>query len=181
MTNNNDASHRSIGDRLAPFALATLAHGTLHVPGAGLTHLQFRRFAGCPICNLHVQSFARSHPRIEEAGVRTIALFHSTEAQMRPHQGALPFPTVADPERRWYRHFGVEQSLLAVMHPKAMWTALRGLGASSNPLVGASEPNGLPADFLLNAQGVVVQAHYGKHADDQWSVDVLLALARTSR
>jgi len=29
----------------------------------GLVHLQFRRFAGCPVCNLHLRSFASRHGR----------------------------------------------------------------------------------------------------------------------
>lgn len=37
---------------------------------------------------------------------------------------------------------------------------------------------GLPADFLFDAQARVVACKYGVHADDQWSVDELLALAR---
>jgi uncharacterized protein DUF6527 len=33
-----------------------------------LTHLQFRRFAGCPICNLHLQTFVARHGEIKNAG-----------------------------------------------------------------------------------------------------------------
>ena len=32
---------------------------------------------------------------------------------------------------------------------------------------------GLPADFL----GRIKAAHYGKHADDQWTLDEMLAFA----
>jgi hypothetical protein len=39
---------------------------------------------------------------------------------------------------------------------------------------------GLPADFLLDPDGTVVAAHYGRHADDQWSVDELLDIHRVS-
>ena len=28
-----------------------------------LVHLQFRRFAGCPVCNLHLRSIVRRHGR----------------------------------------------------------------------------------------------------------------------
>jgi hypothetical protein len=36
---------------------------------------------------------------------------------------------------------------------------------------------GLPADFLVSPDGIVLAAHYGEHADDQWSVDTVLLLA----
>jgi hypothetical protein len=35
---------------------------------------------------------------------------------------------------------------------------------------------GLPADFLVSPDGIVLAAHYGMHADDQWSVDTVLSL-----
>lgn len=98
---------------------------------------------------------------------------------MRPYQGALPFPAVPDPERRWYRHFGVERSAIAVVHPQVVWSALRGLvGARSNPLAGGRDQSGLPADFLIDSRGVIVGTHYGRHADDQWSLDEVLTRAR---
>ena len=47
---------------------------------------------------------------------------------------------------------------------------------SFSSLKGAEE--GLPADFLISSDGRVVGAHYGRHANDQWSVPDLLELAR---
>jgi hypothetical protein len=38
---------------------------------------------------------------------------------------------------------------------------------------------GLPADFLIDPDGSVVAVHYGRHADDQWSVDQLLDIHRS--
>jgi uncharacterized protein with PIN domain len=43
------------------------------VPDGNQTiHLQFRSFAGCPVCNLHLQSFVRRHEEIREVGVREV-------------------------------------------------------------------------------------------------------------
>lgn len=35
---------------------------------------------------------------------------------------------------------------------------------------------GLPADFLVAPDGRIVACKFGKHANDQWSVDELLSL-----
>ncbi|WP_217918795.1 peroxiredoxin-like family protein [Myxococcus sp. AM010] len=178
-------SRRQPGDVLAPFSVTTLSHGLLELPmraPGAFTHLQFRRFAGCPICNLHMRSFAAAQGRIEEAGIHTVAFFHSSAEAMRPYQGDLPFPVVPDLERRWYGHFGVEQSVLAVAHPRVMLSAVRGLAsAPSNPFAGEGGQRGLPADFLLDATGRVRAVHYGRHADDHWEVDDVIALARSGR
>ena len=68
-------SRRSVGEIVPPFSVSTLSHGTLRVPAEDLIHLQFRRFAGCPICNLHLRTFAEQMPQLERAGVRTVAVF----------------------------------------------------------------------------------------------------------
>lgn len=164
------------GQQLAPFELETLSHGVVKVPGAGVVHLQFRRFAGCPICNLHVRAFAKQVAVLDAAKVSTVAFFHSSAEVMRPLQGDLPFPVVADLERRWYQRFAVERSMLGTMHPRAMWAAMKGLATTNaSPLKGEGGSDGLPADFLISPNGRVLAAHYGSHADDSWSVEQVLA------
>ncbi|MGH3431353.1 MAG: peroxiredoxin-like family protein [Thermocrispum sp.] len=171
---------------ITPRELTTVSSERIIVPGpGGLTHLQFRRFASCPICNLHLRSVSRRHDEIVAAGAREVVVFHSTVEAMRPHQGELPFAAVADPERQLYDEFGVESSLRSVLHPRA-WTAPLKPYAWSVAMREAREPDGqwfstrgssirgLPAEFLIAADGRVLAAHYGRHADDQWSVDDLL-------
>jgi len=107
----------------------------------------------------------------------------------RPRPG-LPFAVVADPRRLLYAAFGVETSRRAVTHPRT-WTTplnpgaypvvLRGLrnGGSPSPRHGETVL-GLPADFLIDRTGQVLALRYGRHANDQWSVDELIARASTS-
>lgn len=173
---------RQANERISPIVLESLAHGPIHAPSAGFTHLQFRRFTGCPVCNLHLRGFARAHQQIAEQGIQVVAFFHSPREAMSPYQGHLPFPTIPDPERRWYREFGAERSKLAIFHPRVIGAALRGLvSAPSTPLAGGHEQSGLPADLLLDATGRIVATHYGAHAADQWSVEELLSLVATER
>lgn len=179
MADSTRSSRLQPGDTLAPITLETLAHGALQVPSGVLVHLQFRRFAGCPVCNLHLRSFARGLAQLGAAGVETVAFFHSSAATMRPFHADLPFPVVPDPERRWYRQFGVERSALAAAHPKAVWSALRGMvGTRSNPFRGEGGKDGLPADFLVDRDGTILAAHYGGHAADHWELEHVIALAR---
>ncbi|MCV7154739.1 peroxiredoxin-like family protein [Mycolicibacterium pyrenivorans] len=151
-----------------------------------LVHLQFRRFAGCPICNLHLRSFARRHEEINAAGIREVVFFHSGADELRPHVADLPFAAVADPHRRYYRQFGVEASARALLDPRAWRAIVRGVALTLTGRFRAPQTRqpggrlGLPADFLVGSDGRVVAAKYGRHADDQWSVDELLTHARTA-
>ncbi|XXX77694.1 hypothetical protein WMF30_02800 [Sorangium sp. So ce134] len=91
-------------------------------------------------------------------------------------------PVAPDPERRWYRQFGVERSTLAGAHPKVVWSAIRGIvGARSNAFHGEGGKDGLPADFLVGPDGALLDVHYGAHAADHWELEQVIALARAIR
>lgn len=178
------------GDVVTARELTTIGSTRFRLPASGmLTHLQFRRFAACPICNVHLQSVARQHPEIVAAGIHEVVVFHSPVEAMRPYQGQLPFAVVADPERELYAEFGVKSSWTATAHPRA-WTAplnwqtwsvvVRGKRAGGKWGPQGESMLGLPADFLLAPDGQVLAAHYGTHANDQWSVDELLRQADES-
>ncbi|MFE2561044.1 peroxiredoxin-like family protein [Streptomyces sp. NPDC059352] len=154
-----------------------------------LTHVQFRRFAGCPVCNLHLRSVVLRHEEIERAGIREVVLFHSPADELREHVAHLPFAVVADPDRLLYAEFGVEAHRRALLDPRAWpaiaravargaWELLRGRG---RPPAGSQPAGrlGLPADFLIAPDGRLAAAKYGEHVYDQWSVDELLTLVST--
>ncbi|MFI7278096.1 peroxiredoxin-like family protein [Streptomyces sp. NPDC049879] len=181
------------GSVVAPRELTALGGGSIAVPARDgkLVHLQFRRFAGCPVCNLHLRSVATRHGEITAAGIREVVVFHSPESELAPHADGLPFPLVADPEKALYREFGIERGARSVLSPRA-WPAmaygvLRDLGPvllrRRRPPVARPEGGrlGLPGDFLIAPDGTVVAAKHGTHASDQWSVDELLAHAATAR
>lgn len=170
--------------------LETITGQSVSIPAAaGTTHLQFRRFAGCPICSLHLRGFADRHQELAHAGITEVAFFHSSAEALRGYQALLPFAVVADPDKVAYREFGVETSVRAVADPRSWSSAFRGyrakLGHRNDPDyagVGSNDGTthmGLPADFLVGADGTVVALHYGRHADDQWSVDELLDIQRS--
>jgi len=154
-----------------------------------LVHLQFRRFAGCPVCNLHIQSLLRRQDEIEAAGVREVLVFHSPAAELREHD--LPFTVIADPGKKLYAEFEVESSPRALLSPRVWLPIIRAVARSLVAIARGREkaPStvpeggrlGLPADFLIAPDGTVVASKYGTHAYDQWSVDEILAVAAAQR
>ncbi|MDQ7981697.1 peroxiredoxin-like family protein [Paraburkholderia sp. SARCC-3016] len=156
-----------------------------------LIHLQFRRFAGCPVCDLHLHSIAKRHDEIVSAGIREVAVFHTAANGLRPFTAELPFAIVADPDKALYAAFGVESSPRALLDPRAWLPILRGVTRSMGRLARGRQPVtsfhpeggklGLPADFLIGTDGRILACKYGKHIYDQWSVDDLLSHARHCR
>ena len=172
------------GDTFVARELATLAGGTVRIPDPGkLVHLQMRRYAGCPICSLHLRSFVRRKDDLDRAGVREVAVFYSSAEALRRVHAELPFDVVPDPTRELYDALGVTTSPRALFDPRGLRAVVRGAlsRASAAPSAGVADgPFGLPADFLVAPQGRIISLKYGVHADDQWSVDELLALVAAS-
>ena len=145
---------------------------------ASLVHLQFRRYAGCPFCSLHLRSFAQRHQQLAAAGIREVVVFQSPAADLLAQQGDVPFAVIPDPQRKLYAEFGVASSPRAVLDPRAWLAGVRAI-TKKRPVLPANRQQalGLPADFLLAPDGHVLACKYGVHAYDQWSVDDLLHLA----
>jgi AhpC/TSA antioxidant enzyme len=170
--------------------LDTVAGAHVPVPHPDrLVHLQFRRFAGCPVCNLHLRSIVNRLEEIEAAGIREVVVFHSSADALRLYTADLPLDVVADPGRALYREFGVEYGPRALLDPRGWPTIVRAVARGLRAvrrrerLAPPARPEGgrlgLPADFLIAPDGRVLAEKYGVHVDDQWSVDELLALAHS--
>jgi peroxiredoxin len=176
------------GDVVKPRELVTIHSEHVRIPHRQRTvHLQFRRFAGCPVCNLHLQSIVKHHEEIVAASIEEVVVFHSTAEELLPHAGNLPFTVIADPHKQLYGEFGVESNRRALLDPRAWLPILRGALRSLRAVARKREPLpsvnphggrlGLPADFLIASDGRVLACKYGSHAYDQWSVDEILAFA----
>jgi peroxiredoxin len=173
-----------VGDVVRSHELTTI-HGNLaRIPDPDrLLHLQFRRYAGCPACNVHLRSIARRHGELLAAGISEVVVFHSRRETMLDFQGALPFAAIADPGKKLYAEFGVgTMSPLSAFDPRSWRAVYRALTRSPSlrGAMGKGEAHmGLPADFLIGADGAILAVKYGAYVDDHWSVDELLALARS--
>ena len=172
--------------------LVTIRDERIQIPDRErLVHLQFRRFAGCPVCNLHLHSIVQRHDEILAASIREIVVFHSSAEELLPYAGDLPFEVIADPHKQLYHDFGVESGLRSLLDPRAWKPMVQGVFRSLSAIRRKQEPVpplnpqggrlGLPAEFLIASDGVVVACKYGTHVYDQWSVNEILELSKSER
>ena len=180
----------AVGSVVTPRELISVSGDAVPIPDPDrLVHLQFRRFAGCPICNVHLQSIVRRHDEITNAGIREVVVFHSTDQELRRYVGDLPFAVVGDPAKALYAEFGVGSSPRAVLDPRAVPPALVSMvrqgywrNRGQKPVANLHPSGGhlgLPADFLIGSDGRVLACKRGTHANDQWSVDEVLTHAHS--
>lgn len=170
----------SSGTRVANRVLVTLKAESVAIPdSSNIVHLQFRRFAGCPFCSLHLHAFAQRHDEIIAAGIREIVVFRSTTSALLRHHRELPFAIIPDPQGKLYADFGVESGSRALLNTRVLMTALPNVIRMLPKLPGiprwGQSALVLPADFLITPDARILACKYGTHADDQWSVDELLS------
>ncbi|QEE48958.1 AhpC/TSA family protein [Flavobacterium alkalisoli] len=177
-----------VNDNITPLELTSSKNETVLLPNPEkITHIQFRRFAGCPICNLHIQSVMKAKEEIENKGIAEVIVFHSTLKELQLYADDIPFPTIADAEKKLYHQFGVDKSVKSLLNPPSwpgmfggvfysLWETIK-KGKRIPPVNATGGSFGLPADFLISPQGKILAVKYGTHADDQWSVSEILQLA----
>jgi len=189
MADSTSARRLHPGDTVSPQRLVAISGEEVSVPDPGrLVHLELRRFAGCPICNLHLRSVVMRKDELAAAGIEEVVVFHSTDEELRKYQAELPLAVIADPDKKLYAEFGVDKSPRSVLNPRAWPAVFRGaahnVGAAIrgkeklSPMTPKNGPLGLPGDFLIASDGRVIASKYGEHAYDQWSVDEVLELAK---
>jgi peroxiredoxin len=136
--------------------------------------LSFFRFASCPFCNLRVHELVK---RFDEFGndFTIIAIFDSPLDNLTRHTEGhnAPFTILADENNKYYREYGIEHSILGVL--KGMFlrmpTLMKGMLKGYIPTTIKGSMTTMPADFLIDREGVIHIAHYGKDEGDHLSYD----------
>lgn len=139
--------------------------------------LSFYRYASCPVCNLRVRDLRQAAPALEALGLAVVGVFQSDAAGIGRYVGRqeAPFPLVADPGLVLYRRYGVERGWAAMLRWPTIAAALRAFAAGFLPGRIDGPVDRTPADFLIDRDGRVVIAHYGRHLSDHVSIAALEA------
>jgi len=173
---------RLIAPSPAPSLDLTDIYGDPVVIGRGRrTLLCFFRDAACPFCNYRIYELTQQHKGLVALGLDIVAVFASSNEDVRRFvaRHPRPFAVVADPTATAHLRYGIERSFLRKL--KAVLTRvptlLKGLGIVG--LAGLKTNNLMPADFLIDEEGRIVETYYGSDAGDRIPFErVELFLAR---
>lgn len=171
-----------VGDAAPDFELPRLDGGTWRLSDQdGWRHLQFHRYAGCPSCLLHVRQVAARHDEVRDLGITHVALFHSPVEDLERTAGdPLPFPVLADPDRRAFDAYGVGADWRGLGSWRTLKDSVLGLlrGHRWRPSMARRAGwTGLPADVLVAPDGTVAAVDHGTDFADTWTVDDLIRVA----
>jgi peroxiredoxin len=131
--------------------------------------ISFFRFASCPFCNLRIHHLIQSFDDLGPE-FRMIAIFDSPLDNLVRHteKHKAPFPILADESNKYYKKYGIERSLAGMF--KGMFfrmpTMLKSMFMGNVPLIFKGSLLTMPADFLIDKNGVIQTAYYGEDEGD---------------
>jgi len=131
--------------------------------------LGFFRFAGCPFCNMRLHGLVERFESYAD-DFTVVAVFDSPVENLAAHtrRHNAPFPILADESNQYYREFGIERSLMGVARgiTTRLPTLIRATLKGYIPFRVKGSMTTMPADFLIDAEGLIQQAYYGRDEGD---------------
>lgn len=140
--------------------------------------LAFYRYAGCPLCNLHLYEASLQLDTMPRTDLAMIAVFESSHEQFGniPHWVcSVPLTLVSDPKKKLYETFGVDARLSAVFQPTVVSSLFRAFRKGFKQGAITGELGQVPGHFLIDETGTIEQTYYGRHIDDHMPWETIQA------
>jgi thioredoxin-dependent peroxiredoxin len=131
--------------------------------------LSFFRNAGCPFCNFRIYELTHKYKDWAYQGLEIVAFFASTPEEVKRYVAKYPRPfrMIGDINLNIYNRYGVERSAVAIF--KALLFKLprviRGMTLGNLAKTNA-HPTLVPADFLVDEDGMIRDIWYGRDLSD---------------
>lgn len=136
--------------------------------------LSFYRYASCPLCNLRIHQLISKNDYFENKGLTLIAVFQSPKINIKEYVGKqdVPFSIIADPSMKLYRLYSVELSFIKMILGLFNFSKLKA-ARMNNFKVGKMDGKltRVPADFMINEEGKIDIAYYGKDISDHLPIE----------
>ncbi len=137
--------------------------------------VSFSRFAACPLCNYEIHRITGEwENRFAGVNFRHFRVMQSPNEKLEEFVTTKdpPFDLVADPEMHTYRAFEVERSIFKMFTRASIKVGRAASKAGFKPHGTTEGPvTRVPADFLIDSEGVIQLAHYGAHIADHVALD----------
>lgn len=143
--------------------------------------LAFFRYAGCPVCNFRVHELIEKYPQLKEKGYEVIAVFESSNTTLSQYiaDTNIPFKVIGDPSLALYTKYSVEKSMNKMMGSAFNKKTKRAMKDGADLFENKKYKRDgtltrIPADFIIDEQGVVQSVWYGKTLSDHYPLDNIL-------
>ncbi len=164
------------GDLASPIALKTIDDREFDSTDlSGKPYMiSFFRFATCPFCNLRVNQLVSRFSEFDQ-NFTIVAIFDSPLGHLQYHAKGhkVPFPIMADETKSFYKIYGIEKSIGGML--KGMITRfptmMKGILKGHIPFPIKGNLFTMPADFLVDRDGLIHTAYYGIDEGDHLPIE----------
>ena len=140
--------------------------------------LTFYRNVGCPVCNLRFHQLQEQADYFKSKGLVMLAVYESAAGNMKKYiDGESPYATmIPDPDQRLYQLYKIERStgkMMKGMFHGAMGKMKKGKKLFKTEIKQDGNGNRISADFLIDENGNVATAYYGKFIGDHLPITTI--------
>lgn len=138
--------------------------------------ITFYRNVGCPVCNLRFHELQEQADYFKTKNLVVLAIYESTAENMKIYlEGENPYAImIPNPEQNLYQLYDIDKSsgkILKGLFRGAIGKANAGKKLYKTKLKQDGNGNTIGADFLIDENGIVKTAYYGKFLGDHLSVE----------
>lgn len=143
--------------------------------------ISFFRFASCPFCNMRINQLIN---RFDEFGneFTIVAIFDSSleNLQENNEKRVSPFPILADKENIYYKKYGIKKSAMGMLIGMITRfpTMMKGLLKGYIPIKPKGNMITMPAQFLVDRNGIIQTVYYGKDEGDHLDFEEIKAFSK---
>lgn len=147
--------------------------------------IAFFRHVGCPFCNSRLQVLKETHPYLKSRGLEMIFFFESSKEHLlksKYHRGLDAIPIISDTDKKWYDAYGVQTSLKKTLK-SVLGSSFRALYQAVKkkipfyPAPGKETFGRIPAEFLIDEQGIIKNAHYSNNLTNRMPIKAIISFA----
>lgn len=134
--------------------------------------LSFYRYAGCPFCQLRFMEISDRYE--DDDRLFVVAVFQSPDDSIKEHAAGVEtdVTVIGDPGERFYKVYGVEEGMRAwCMGVQSIYRFGRSLMRGNKRGKKEGSKTRIPADFLIDEEGILRHVYYGRHMDDHMPLD----------
>jgi thioredoxin-dependent peroxiredoxin len=137
--------------------------------------LSFFRNTACPFCNMRVHQLSKKYEEYKAKGLEMIFVFESKDKVILMssfHKETSPIFLIGNPDRDLYKIYGIENSIMKMIstmmngESRAVMAKAKELGLDKIKKGDNEKMDTIPADFLIDEDLKIVEAHYGNKVSD---------------
>lgn len=142
--------------------------------------LAFFRYASCPVCNYRVHELMENYDQITSKDYKIIAIYESSNSTLDEYlsETPLPFTVIGDPTLKLYKAYRVEKSFWKMVTSAFKHQPMEAMRKGNKLFSKKQKRDGnrarVPADFIIDENGVITDVHYGTNIGDHMPINKIL-------